>query len=155
GVFVAMAGDGLMSQRIFGAIHEKFRTPHVSTMLTGAVICVVAAFTPIQDLEKMVNIGTLFAFVVVCGAVLLLRIRRPEARRPFRCPAIYIVGPLGILINSLLMLFLPITTWIRLVVWLVIGLAFYFCFGYLHSVLSACPPTPPSASTKEHVRVGI
>src|SRR5205807_5560897 len=85
-IFLAMARDGLMSQKIFGTVHEKYKTPHVSTMLTGGVIMVVAAFTPIQDLEKMVNIGTLFAFVVVCAAVLLLRSRRPEVHRPFRCP---------------------------------------------------------------------
>jgi APA family basic amino acid/polyamine antiporter len=134
-VFLAMARDGLMSQRIFGAVHEKFRTPHISTMLTGAVICVVAAFTPIQALEKMVNIGTLFAFVVVCGAVLMLRIRRPEVHRPFRCPAVFVVAPLGILVNVTMMLFLPLQTWIRLVVWLAIGLVIYFGYGYAHSHL--------------------
>src|SRR5262249_40268055 len=80
-IFLAMARDGLMSQRIFGAVHEKFKTPHVSTALTGAIIAVVAAFTPVQDLEKMVNIGTLFAFVIVLIAVMLLRIRRPDAER--------------------------------------------------------------------------
>ncbi len=134
-VFLAMARDGLMSQRIFGSIHEKFRTPHVSTMLTGGVIMVVAAFTPIQDLEKMVNIGTLFAFVVVCGAVLLLRIRRPEVHRPFRCPALFVLAPLGIVVNVTMMLFLPLLTWIRLVVWLAIGLVIYFGYGYAHSVV--------------------
>jgi APA family basic amino acid/polyamine antiporter len=134
-VFLAMARDGLMSQRIFGAVHEKYKTPHVSTMLTGAVICVVAAFTPIQDLEKMVNIGTLFAFVVVCGAVLLLRIRRPDAHRPFRCPALFVLAPLGIVVNVTMMLFLPLLTWIRLVVWLGIGLVIYFGYGLWHSHL--------------------
>ena len=156
-IFLAMARDGLLPNSIFGRVHEKFRTPHVSTLFTGAIMMVITAFTPISDLEKMVNIGTLFAFVVVCGAVLLLRIRRPEAPRPFRCPAIYVVGPLGILMNLLLMLFLPTTTWYRLVGWLVVGLVFYFCFGYWHSVMSASPPTPPDAgpTSDEHVRVGI
>jgi amino acid transporter len=134
-VFLAMARDGLMSPRIFGAIHEKFRTPHVSTMLTGAVICVVAAFTPIQDLEKMVNIGTLFAFVVVCAAVMLLRIRRPEAHRPFRCPFLYVLAPVGIVVNVTMMLFLPPITWIRLFVWLGIGLVIYFAYSYRHSLV--------------------
>jgi APA family basic amino acid/polyamine antiporter len=132
-VFLAMARDGLMSPRIFGAVHEKFKTPHISTMLTGGVICVVAAFTPIQDLEKMVNIGTLFAFIVVCAAVLLLRIKRPEARRPFRCPGLFIVAPLGIVVNLTMMLFLPLATWYRLVIWLGIGLVIYVAYGYWHS----------------------
>jgi APA family basic amino acid/polyamine antiporter len=132
-VFLAMARDGLMSQRVFGAVHEKFRTPHISTMLTGAVICVVAAFTPIQTLEAMVNIGTLFAFSVVCGAVLLLRIRRPDVHRPFRCPAVFLVAPLGILVNVTMMLFLPWQTWMRLVVWLAIGLVIYAFYGFAHS----------------------
>jgi APA family basic amino acid/polyamine antiporter len=134
-VFLAMARDGLMSERIFGAVHEKFKTPHISTMLTGAVICLVAAFTPIQTLEAMVNIGTLFAFVIVCGAVLLLRIRRPEVHRPFRCPALFLLAPLGILVNVTMMLFLPWQTWLRLVVWLGIGLVIYAFYGYAHSHL--------------------
>jgi basic amino acid/polyamine antiporter, APA family len=134
-VFLAMARDGLMPPRIFGAIHEKFRTPHISTMLTGSVIMGVAAFTPIQDLEKMVNIGTLFAFVVVCGAVLLLRIRRPEVHRPFRCPALFVLAPVGIVVNVTMMLFLPLLTWIRLFVWLGIGLLIYFGYSYRHSLV--------------------
>jgi amino acid transporter len=134
-IFLAMARDGLLPHGLFGSIHEKFRTPHVSTMVTGAFTALIAAFTPIQDLEKMVNIGTLFAFTVVSAAVLLLRIRRPDAPRPFRCPALFVVAPLGIVFNVVLMLFLPLETWIRLVVWLVIGLILYFSFGYSHSVL--------------------
>jgi amino acid transporter len=134
-IFLAMARDKLMPPAIFGAVHEKFRTPHISTMLTGAIMCVVAAFTPITTLEEMVNIGTLFAFVVVCAAVLILRIRRPDAHRPFRCPALYIVAPLGILVNLTLMLFLPPLTWLRLLVWLLIGLVIYFGYGYARSAL--------------------
>jgi APA family basic amino acid/polyamine antiporter len=134
-IFLAMARDGLMPQSIFGAVHEKFRTPHISTIVTGSLMALVAAFTPIADLEKMVNIGTLFAFVVVCGAVLILRIKRPEAPRPFRCPAVYIVAPLGIAVNVLLMLFLPVLTWIRLFAWLGLGMCIYFGFGYWHSSL--------------------
>jgi APA family basic amino acid/polyamine antiporter len=134
-IFLAMARDGLLPQGLFGSIHEKFRTPHISTMVTGGLTAVIAAFTPIQDLEKMVNIGTLFAFTVVSAAVLILRIRRPDAERPFRCPALFVVAPLGIVFNIVLMLFLPLETWLRLVVWLVIGLGLYFSFGYWHSVL--------------------
>jgi APA family basic amino acid/polyamine antiporter len=134
-VFLAMARDGLVPRGIFGAIHHRFRTPHVSTMLTGALMAVVAAFTPIYILEQMVNIGTLFAFTVVCAAVLILRIRRPDAHRPFRCPAVFLVAPLGILVNVVLMLFLPVDTWMRLFVWLLIGLVIYFSFGARHSSL--------------------
>ncbi|HEX3315574.1 MAG TPA: amino acid permease [Gemmataceae bacterium] len=152
-IFLAMARDGLLPNAIFGRVHETLRTPHMSTMFTGVIMMVITAFTPIRKLEEMVNIGTLFAFVVVCAAVLLLRIRRPEAKRPFRCPAIYIVGPLGVIANLGLMLFLAIDTWIRLVVWLVIGLVFYFCFGYWHSVMSASPPTSGPTSD-DRVRAG-
>jgi APA family basic amino acid/polyamine antiporter len=130
-----MARDRLLPPSIFGAVHPKFKTPHISTMLTGAVIVVVAAFTPIGVLEEMVNIGTLLAFVIVCGAVLLLRIRRPEATRPFKCPALFLVAPLGIVVNVIMMLFLPMPTWGRLVIWLGIGLVIYFCYGYWRSSL--------------------
>src|SRR5262245_45076069 len=129
-VFLTMAREGFMPFKIFGTVHPKFKTPHISTMLTGGVIAAVAAFTPIQVLEKMVNIGTLFAFVIVCGAVLMLRIKRPEVQRPFRCPALFIVAPLGILVNVTMMMFLPTETWRRLVYWLAIGLVIYFGYGY-------------------------
>ncbi len=134
-IFLAMARDGLLPQRVFGAVHEKFKTPHISTMLTGGIICVVAAFTSIQTLEKMVNIGTLFAFVIVCAAVLILRIKRPDAHRPFRCPALFVVAPLGILVNVTMMLFLPIETWERLVYWLLAGLVLYFAYGFWNSAI--------------------
>jgi basic amino acid/polyamine antiporter, APA family len=132
-IFLAMARDRLLPPTVFAAIHEQFRTPHISTMLTGGIIAVVAAITPIQMLEEMVNIGTLFAFVIVCAAVMLLRLKRPEANRPFRCPNIWIVGPLGIVVNLIMMLFLPPETWLRLVVWLVIGLCIYFSYGMRRS----------------------
>jgi amino acid transporter len=134
-IFLAMARDGLLPQNIFAAVHPRFRTPHISTMLTGGIIAVVAALTPILKLEEMVNIGTLAAFVIVCAAVLVLRIQRPDAHRPFRTPLVFVVAPLGILVNLLMMLFLPLDTWIRLVVWLIIGLFIYLTFGMRHSVL--------------------
>ena len=145
-IFLAMARDRLLPPAIFAAIHEKFRTPHISTMLTGGLIAVVAGFTPIHVLEDMVNIGTLMAFIIVCGAVMLLRIQRPEAERPFRTPLIWVVGPLGILVNLIMMLFLPPETWLRLVVWLVIGLCIYFFYGMSRSSvgrgLRGLPPAP-------------
>ena len=135
-IFLAMARDGLLPHSVFGVVHPKFRTPHVSTMLTGGIIALVAGFTPILRLEEMVNIGTLFAFVVVCAAVLILRIKRPEAHRPFRCPLVYIVAPMGIAVNVLLMLFLPLHTWERLAYWLLLGLVFYFSFGFWNSTMA-------------------
>ncbi|HYV34594.1 MAG TPA: amino acid permease, partial [Gemmataceae bacterium] len=134
-IFLAMARDGLLPPRIFASIHPKFRTPHISTMLTGGIIAVVSAFTPIEDLELMVNIGTLAAFVVVCAAVLLLRIQRPDAHRPFRCPLVFVVAPLGIVVNLIMMLFLPPITWLRLIIWLAAGLVIYFCYGYWRSTV--------------------
>ena len=136
-VFLAMARDGLLSPYIFAAIHPRFRTPHRSTILTGIVISLVSGFTPIRMLEEMVNIGTLMAFVLVCASVLILRVSRPEVERPFHCPLLFVVAPLGIFVNVLLMLFLPIDTWIRLAVWLALGLVIYFVYGRRHSVLAA------------------
>lgn len=135
-IFLAMARDGLLPHSIFGVVHPRFRTPHMSTMLTGGLLCVVTALTPIDTLFNMVNIGTLLAFTIVCAAVLLLRIRRPEAERPFRCPAIYVVAPLGMAVNVLMMLFLPVSTWWRLVLWLALGLVIYVGYGRRHSVLA-------------------
>jgi amino acid transporter len=134
-IFLAMARDGLLPQAVFGAIHERFRTPHISTMLTGGIISLVAAFTPITDLEKMVNIGTLMAFIIVCAAVLILRVQNPTAERPFRTPLLYLVAPAGIVVNLIMMLFLPPSTWLRLVGWLVVGLIIYFSYGMRNSIL--------------------
>jgi len=134
-IFLAMARDGLLPPRIFGAVHPRFRTPHLSTLLTGGILCVVTALTPIDALFNMVNIGTLLAFTIVCAAVLLLRIRRPEAERPFRCPALFLVAPAGMLVNLTMMMFLPLATWLRLIGWLVLGIIIYFCYGRYHSAL--------------------
>lgn len=132
-IFLAMARDGLLPHRIFGVVHERFKTPHRSTILTGVALCLISGFFPIRMLEEMVNIGTLMAFVLVCASVLMLRITRPEATRPFRCPMIYVVAPLGVLVNLAMMAFLPLATWGRLVVWLVLGLAVYFGYGIRYS----------------------
>ncbi len=134
-IFLAMARDRLLPPGIFAAIHPRFRTPHRSTILTGCIISLVAALTPITKLEEMVNIGTLMAFVIVCAAVVLLRIRRPNAERPFRTPFLFVFGPLGIFVNLLMMLFLPLETWIRLVVWMVAGLFIYFGYGMWRSIV--------------------
>jgi APA family basic amino acid/polyamine antiporter len=134
-IFMAMSRDGLLPQ-IFGKVHPRFRTPHIATGVTGVIIALVAAFTPILDLEKMVNVGTLMAFVIVCAAVLVLRIQRPEATRPFRCPKLGLVAPLGMIFNFILMLFLPLYTWLRLAIWLAIGFLIYFGYSRRHSLLT-------------------
>jgi APA family basic amino acid/polyamine antiporter len=134
-VFLAMARDGLLPHSIFGVVHERFRTPHRSTIVTGVLVALAAGFFPVKRLEEMVNIGTLLAFVLVCASVLVLRVTRPEAERPFRCPALFVVAPLGIFVNLAMMLFLPMDTWIRLAVWLGLGLVIYFAYGLHHSTL--------------------
>ena len=133
-IFMAMSRDGLLPEA-FRAVHPRWHTPHWATMLVGGIICFVAAVTPITKLEEMVNIGTLLAFVVVCGAVLVLRVRRPDAERPFRCPFVFFVAPCGVLVNLVMMLFLPWDTWLRLLIWLTIGLAVYLLYGRRHSLL--------------------
>jgi APA family basic amino acid/polyamine antiporter len=155
-IFLAMARDRLLPPGIFAAVHPRFRTPHRSTILTGAVICVVAAITPIAKLEEMVNIGTLMAFVIVCAAVLILRVKRPDAHRPFRCPAVKILAPLGIVVNFIMMLFLPLDTWLRLVFWLIAGLFIYFGYGIWRSAVGRTMrglPVAPLPVPVEEVQV--
>lgn len=132
-IFLAMSRDGLLPHSIFGVVHPRFRTPHRSTVLTGVSICLVSGVLPIRLLEEMVSIGTLMAFVMVCASVLVLRVTRPDAQRPFRCPAVYLVAPLGVLVNLSMMAFLPFDTWLRLLVWLALGVVIYLFYGHRHS----------------------
>jgi basic amino acid/polyamine antiporter, APA family len=148
-IFLAMARDRLLPPGLFGVVHPRYRTPHLATLLTGALVCVVAAFTPIGQLQNLVNIGTLLAFVIVSAAVLLLRVRRPEVRRPFRCPAVFVIAPLGIAMNLLMMLFLPWDTWLRLLGWLAVGLVVYFAYGHRHSVLRRRAAAMPKLLVEE------
>jgi APA family basic amino acid/polyamine antiporter len=133
-IFFTMAQDGLLPG-LFARVHPRLKTPHLSQIMIGAVVAVVAAFTPINVLGEMVSIGTLFAFVLVCGAVIYLRRSDSGANRPFRVPGVPIVPILGILFCVLLMTGLPLVTWMRLVVWLVIGLVIYVSYGRNHSRL--------------------
>jgi APA family basic amino acid/polyamine antiporter len=134
-VFLAMARDGLVSRRIFASVHPTFRTPWISTILIGLFVASMTAFLPIDALLHLTNIGTLFAFVIVCGAVLIMRRTNPEAARPFRCPFVPVVPILGIAACLLLMLSLPAANWWRLFIWLGIGLVIYFLYGRHHSIL--------------------
>ena len=134
-VLLAMARDGLLPARFFGDVHPRFRTPWKSTLATGLFVAVLAGLLPIQVLLALVSMGTLLAFVIVCAAVLVLRRTHPEADRPFRAPLVPLVPILGILVCLLLMFSLPAENWLRLVVWLAIGLAIYFGYGRRRSLL--------------------
>jgi len=142
-VFFAMARDGLLPYSFFGTVHPRFRTPHKATILTGSLVALVAALFPIHALAEMVNIGTLFAFVVVCAAVWVMRYTNPNQRRPFRCPLVPLVPILGILFNLGLMFSLGIHNWERLGVWLVVGLIIYFGYSRHHSKLAAAAQAAP------------
>ncbi len=135
-VLLAIARDGLLPQSFFGAVHERFRTPWKSTILTGAFVGVLSAFLPIDVLLMLVNMGTLLAFVIVCSAVLIMRRTHPEAARPFRVRFVPLVPILGIASCLLLMFSLPSENWLRLVIWLAIGLTIYFGYGRKHSTLA-------------------
>jgi APA family basic amino acid/polyamine antiporter len=135
-IFLAMARDGLLPTGFFGAVHEKFRTPWKSTILTGLCVATMGAFLPLRILAELVNIGTLLAFVIVCAAVLIMRRTHPEVHRPFRAPLGAIVPILGILSCLLLMFSLPVANWVRLFVWLFIGLVIYFSYGIRHSKIT-------------------
>ncbi|HSE97273.1 MAG TPA: amino acid permease [Blastocatellia bacterium] len=134
-VLLAMARDGLLPQSFFGAVHDRFRTPYKSTILTGLFVAALAAFLPIDVLLELVNIGTLLAFVIVCAAVLIMRKSHPDAHRPFRVPLVPLIPILGIVTCSLLMFSLPGYNWIRLAVWLGLGFLIYFGYSRRHSVM--------------------
>ena len=134
-VFLAMARDGLVPSSFFGAVHSRFRTPWKSTLAIGAFVTALAGFLPIDALLHLTNIGTLLAFVIVCGAVLIMRRTNPQAQRPFRCPWVPLVPIMGILSCLLLMFSLPAANWWRLGAWLAIGLVIYVGYGRHHSVL--------------------
>ena len=132
-VLYSMANDGLLPRKFFAAVHPRFRTPYKNTILVGCLAAVVGSVTPIDDIGKMVNIGTLLAFVIVCIAVLVLRSANPGQPRPFRTPLVPIVPILGIAFNGYMMYKLGWINWARLIIWLVIGLVVYFTYGRYHS----------------------
>lgn len=145
-VFLAMARDGLVPKAFFADVHPRFRTPWKSTIGIGLFVAFLAGFLPLDALLHLTNIGTLFAFVIVCAAVLIMRYTNPTAERPFKCPLVPLVPILGIATCLLLMFSLPAENWWRLFVWMGIGLVIYFSYGMKHSVLRHHKPEQPAAT---------
>ena len=136
-VLYSMANDGLLPKKFFADIHPKFRTPWKNTILVGMVAAIVGSVTPIDDIGKMVNIGTLLAFVIVCVSVLVLRRTDPDQPRPFRTPWVPLVPILGVVFNGYMMYKLGWINWARLIIWLAIGFVVYFTYGQKHSKVQA------------------
>ena len=151
-IFYSMARDGLLPA--FAArIHPPFHTPYMTTIISGIIVATAAALLPLSVAGELTSIGTLFAFAIVSAGVLYLRITQPDVERPFKAPFIWFTAPMGVLTSLLLMIPLPMETWIRLVIWMLIGLAIYFLYGKNHSVLGNRYPagsTPqPIGATSE------
>ncbi|ULQ51983.1 APC family permease [Flavihumibacter fluvii] len=135
-IFLNMAKDGLLPPKPFAIIHARFKTPWKSTILLGAIASLVAAVTPIEKATKMTSIGTLFAFAMICAAVVVLRKRQPDLHRPFKVKYLPLVAGLGFGFNMLLMFSLDISTWLRLLVWSAMGIAIYFLYSIKNSKLN-------------------
>jgi APA family basic amino acid/polyamine antiporter len=135
-VWLAMARDGMVPESFFGAVHERFRTPWKATILTGVLVAIGAGLLPLRILADLTNIGTLFAFVVVCAAVLIMRRIEPGVERPFRAPLSPFVPIAGILTCLMLMFSLPAENWYRLIIWLALGMVIYFGYSRHHTVMA-------------------
>jgi APA family basic amino acid/polyamine antiporter len=133
-IFFSMSRDRLLPEGV-SKVHPRFRTPYITTIITGAVVAIVAGLTPINVLGEMTSIGTLFAFVIVCAAVLILRSKRPDARRPFKVPFGPVFPILGVVSCLYLMVNLTVMTWVRFLVWLDLGMIIYWFYGRTHSPL--------------------
>jgi APA family basic amino acid/polyamine antiporter len=136
-VLYSMANDGLLPKKFFAAVHPKFRTPWKNTILVGLLAAIVGSLTPIDDIGKMVNIGTLLAFVIVSIAVMVLRYTNPSQPRPFRTPWVPLIPILGVVSNGYMMYKLGWVNWARLFIWLAIGLVVYFTYSVKHSRVQA------------------
>ena len=144
-VFYAMARDGLLP-KVFGVVHPKFRTPHITTIICGVLSLSVAGILPVGLLGELVSIGTLLAFVLVSIGIIVLRYKQPDLPRPFRTPWVPVVPILGILICGVQILGLPLDTKMRLLIWLALGFLVYFGYSKSHSKLgradAGLPPIP-------------
>jgi len=137
-VFFSMSRDGLLPKWA-SAIHPKFRTPWITTIVFGSFAAIMPAFLPIENLSQLVNIGTLLAFTIVCAGVWVLRVRQPEMHRPFKTPLVPLVPILGIITALYLMSRLALITWAVMLGWLLIGLVIYFGYSIHHSKVQALP----------------
>ncbi|MEI8284383.1 MAG: amino acid permease [bacterium] len=135
-IFFSMAKDGLLPP-VFAKVHPKFRTPYITTIMTGLLCSAMAGFLPLNLLGELVSIGTLLAFTVVCIGVVVLRKTRPDMPRPFRTPLVPLVPILGALICVAQTVLLPSDTWLRLIIWMALGVVVYFLYGRKHSHLNA------------------
>jgi APA family basic amino acid/polyamine antiporter len=144
-IFLAMARDGLLPAWA-GKIHPRFRTPHITTALTGLTVGVAAGFSTIGTLGALVNIGTLLAFVIVAIGIIFMRRREPDAPRPFKVPFVPWVPALSAIVSLVLMASLPWESWERLLIWMGLGIAVYFAYGFRHSKLRGTTTTPPRTS---------
>ncbi len=134
-IFLGMAKDGLLPRGMFGTLHPRFKTPYKSTLLIGAIVSVVASVTPIDKISEMCSMGTLLAFAMVCVAVMILRKKKPELDRPYRTPAVYLVGTLGVLFNLFLMTQVRASTWKFFLIWGTLGVIVYFLYSKRNSNL--------------------
>jgi APA family basic amino acid/polyamine antiporter len=135
-IFLGMAKDGLLPFNVFGKVHDKYKTPYRSTLLVGLVVSLVAASTPIDKVSEMCSMGTLLAFSMISIAVVVLRVKQPALDRPFKTPALYIVGPLGAMFNIGLMYFVRPDTWIAFICWSTLGVVVYFLYSRKNSHLN-------------------
>jgi APA family basic amino acid/polyamine antiporter len=133
-IFYSMSRDGLLPP-IFSKVHPKFKTPYAATIITGSVAMVLGGILPINILGELVSIGTLLAFAIVCAGIIVLRYKKPDIERPFKTPWVPLIPFLGASVCLLQMFSLPTATWLRLLVWMAVGLIIYFTYGVHHSRL--------------------
>jgi APA family basic amino acid/polyamine antiporter len=133
-VFFTMAKDGLLP-KVFSHVHPKFKTPYKSNLLFAVFVSLFAAFVPVNIVGEMVSIGTLFAFILVCVGILVMRKTNPETPRPFKAPWVPFTPIAGIVVCLAMMLSLPGDTWLRLAIWMILGVIIYYFYGSKHSVV--------------------
>jgi APA family basic amino acid/polyamine antiporter len=134
-VFLAISRDGLLPP-VFAAVHPRTKTPVRVILASGVIMAAIAGLTPIHDVAELVNIGTLFAFVVVCAGVIVLRVTNPDMPRPFRAPFSPLVPLLGIAFCGYLMVSLPLVTWLRFFIWMAVGMVIFFAYSRRRSLLA-------------------